>query len=48
VLVELGFLTNKADCALLADPTIQQGIARALTGAVLEHLANDSSQAARQ
>jgi N-acetylmuramoyl-L-alanine amidase len=48
VLVEVGFLTNKTDCVLLADPAIQQGIARALTGAVLEHLANDSTQAARQ
>jgi N-acetylmuramoyl-L-alanine amidase len=48
VLVEVGFVSNKTDCALLADPTVRQDIARALTSAILEHLANDSSQAARQ
>ena len=48
VLVEVGFLTNPDDCALVADATTQQALARALTSAILEHLANDSAAAARQ
>jgi len=48
VLVETGFLTNRDDCALLADPVTRRAIGRALTSAVLEHLMNDSLSAARQ
>ncbi|MBI5507197.1 MAG: N-acetylmuramoyl-L-alanine amidase [Deltaproteobacteria bacterium] len=47
VLVEVGFLTNADDCALLETDLTRAGIARALTSAILEHLANDSG-AARQ
>jgi N-acetylmuramoyl-L-alanine amidase len=48
-LVEIGFVTNDEECAMLVDRAYQRAIARGLAGAVLEHLANDGMAAsARQ
>ncbi len=48
VLVELGFLSNDADCAALADSRAQDTIAKALATAILAHLGTESSAATRQ
>lgn len=47
VLVEVGYLTNRYECELLADEEHRRTVAAALGAALLAHLSSDSPAAAR-
>jgi len=47
VLVEVGFLTNVAECQSLADDEHRRRIAQSIAAAVLDQVADDSAAAAR-